>query len=276
MNVFKNNTQKFYDKYGPWALITGASSGIGAALAEHLSALGFNLLLSGRNEETLGKLAAKLESLHSSNTHILLSDLSSSENVKKLIDTSRNFDIGLAILNAGFGTSGLFIESALGEEKNMLALNCQAVLELSHYFARYFADKGSGGIILMSSIVGFQGVPFAANYAATKAYVQSLGEGLSHELKQVGVDILVAAPGPVHSNFAQRANMKITSALSPEEIAAPIIRALGKRATVFPGRLTKLLVLGLRAVPRWGKIRIMKMVMNGMTKHQFNLQLQKK
>ncbi len=120
----------------------------------------------------------------------------------------------------------------------------------------------------MSSIVGFQGTPNAANYGATKAYVQSLGEGLYHELKPYGVDVLAAAPGPVNSGFAEVANMQMGSALEPSQVGLPILKALGKKSTVFPGGLTKLLMFGLRMVPRWGKIQIMKGVMGGMTKHQ--------
>ncbi|UPT68195.1 MAG: SDR family NAD(P)-dependent oxidoreductase [Sphingobacteriales bacterium JAD_PAG50586_3] len=120
----------------------------------------------------------------------------------------------------------------------------------------------------MSSMVAFQGVPYAAHYAATKAYVQTFAEALAVELKPYGVDVLAAAPGPVKSGFSSRANMKMDLALTPEQVGVPILKALGRKTTVLPGFLTKLLVYSLRTVPRWGKIRIMKMVMGGMTQHQ--------
>ena len=120
---------------------------------------------------------------------------------------------------------------------------------------------------MLSSMVAFQGVPFSANYAATKAYVQSFAEGIYHELKPFGVDVLAAAPGPVKSGFEKRANMKMDMFLTPEQIAVPILNALGNTMTIFPGGLTKLLVYSLRTVPRWAKIRIMKLVMSGMAKH---------
>ena len=141
-------------------------------------------------------------------------------------------------------------------------------MNLTHHFGNRFAGQGKGGIILMSSMVGFQGVPYAAHYAATKAYVQSLGEALALELKSKGVDVLAAAPGPVETGFAKRANMQMGMKLQAADIAAPILKSLGKRATVLPGFLTKLLVYSLRTVPRWAKIRIMRLVMSGMTQHQ--------
>lgn len=113
-------------------------------------------------------------------------------------------------------------------------------------------------------MVAFQGVPNAAHYAATKAYVQSLAEALSEELQPFKVAVLAAAPGPVSSGFASRAHMNMGKALTPEEVGVPILKALGKQVTVLPGWLTKLLVYSLMTLPRWGKIKVMKKVMSGM------------
>ena len=145
-------------------------------------------------------------------------------------------------------------------------VNCEALLVLTHHFAQVFANRGRGGIILLSSMVGFQGAPFAANYAATKAYVQSLAEALFIELKGSGVDVLAAAPGPVSTGFEQRANMKMDMTMTPAQVGVPILRALGRKGTVLPGFLTKFLTYSLRTAPRWGRVRIMKLVMGGMTK----------
>ncbi len=262
---FKNT---FKAKYGPWALVTGASSGIGKALCKQLAAKGMDIILSGRNTATLLPLSDSLEEEYDITTEEVVADVSSIPEVYQLVETIRDIPIGLFVASAGFGTSGLFKDADLENEIKMLKVNSLALMMLTHFFARKFAEQKRGGIILMSSIVGFQGTPNAAHYGATKAYVQSLGEGLYHELKPYGVDVIAAAPGPVNTGFAKVANMKMGNALSPEEVAPAIVKALGKRATVFPGKLTKLLVFGLRTVPRWGKVRIMKMVMKGMTKHQ--------
>lgn len=260
--------QKLLDKYGPWALVTGASSGIGKELSKCLAEAGFNLVLHGRNTQALNHLSPELEDQWGIVTDIIIADVSSTSSVIGLIESLGDLPIGLFVASAGFGTSGTFVQGDIETEIQMLQVNNLALMMLTHHFARRFAQKGGGGIVLMSSIVGFQGVPNAAHYSATKAYVQSLGEGLYHELKPYGVDVLAAAPGPVASGFAHTANMQMANALRPKEVAVPILKALGRKSTVFPGRLTKILILGLRTVPRWGKIRIMKMVMGGMTKHQ--------
>ena len=114
----------------------------------------------------------------------------------------------------------------------------------------------------------FREFPFQAHYAATKAYVQSLAEALSLEMRPYGVDVLAAAPGPVQSGFADRAGMQMGAALKTSDVGIPILKALGRKSTVLPGFLTKFLVGSLRTLPRWGKVRVMSMVMGGMTKHQ--------
>jgi short-subunit dehydrogenase len=139
---------------------------------------------------------------------------------------------------------------------------------LTHHFSRKFKEQKRGGIILLSSLVAFQGVPYSANYAATKAYVQSLAEGLYHELKPFDVDVLAAAPGPVASGFAEVANMQMSMSLKPSDVGIPILRALGRTSTVLPGFLSKLLVYSLRTAPRSLKVRIMQLIMGGMTEHQ--------
>ena len=119
----------------------------------------------------------------------------------------------------------------------------------------------------MSSVVAFQGVPLSAHYAATKAYIQTLGEGLHSELGRENVDVICSAPGPVKTGFADRANLVMGSAASPEVVAAETLKALGRRRTVRPGVLARLLATAL-ALPRWARISIMTQVMAGMTRHQ--------
>lgn len=271
MILSEKTKNRLYKNYGRYALVTGATSGIGKEIAYLLASAGFGLLIVARNENELQKVSDHLFNSYHVSVSFLATDLSTEEGIHKLISFSETFDIGLFVANAGFGTSGLFLESTLSQELNMLALNCESLLVLTHHFSRRLADRGRGGIVLMSSMVGFQGTPHAANYAATKAYVQSLGEALYHELKEVHVDILTASPGPVNTGFEERANMKMGKALRPSDVGVPILKSLGKRSTVLPGLLTKILVYSLRTVPRWAKVRIMKKVMSGMTKHQLQI-----
>jgi short-subunit dehydrogenase len=264
-NKYKSH---FRNKYGKWVVITGASSGIGLALAERLAETGLNLIINSRNKQILEKKADKLSSEYNVEVIPCAGDLSTTEGIEKVIAAAKGKEIGLFIPSAGFGTSGSFINSSLQEEINMLRVNAEAVLSLTHYFSQIFVRQKRGGIIFLSSIVAFQGVPYASNYAATKAYIQSFAEALSIELKPYGIDILAAAPAPVDTGFGKRADMRLNSAMNPKDIAVPILKALGKRTTVLPGFLSKLLSYSLKTVPRWAKVRIMKTVMAGFTKHQ--------
>lgn len=266
MQLSESERDRFFTRYGPWAIVTGASSGIGKCIADVLAAAGFNLVICARNQQALDSLADHYRETYRNDTLVHAADLSLMEGVLSLTAFVRDLDIGLFVHAAGYGTSGLFRNADINLEQNMLQLNCMSTLQLTHHFSRTFADRKRGGIVLLSSIVAFQGVPNAAHYAATKAYVQSLAEGLFRELKPLGVDVLSAAPGPVESGFGQRARVHMRSAMKPEDIAAPVLRALGRGSTVFPGRLTKTLVFGLWTVPRWAKVRIMEKVMGDMTR----------
>ncbi|MEL6676182.1 MAG: SDR family NAD(P)-dependent oxidoreductase [Bacteroidota bacterium] len=268
MQFSQKEKNRLKEKYGEWALVTGATSGIGRELASRLAEAGLKVIITGRRTKLLEELASDLFAQYQAEVVPVPGDLSDAASVQQLIQEIDSLPIGLAVLNAGFGTSGKFIHAEIEQEVNMLNLNCGALLRLSHHFARRFADQKKGGIILMSSMVAFQGVPNAANYAATKAYVQTLGEAIALELKGEGVDVLCAAPGPVKSGFAERADMRMSMALTPEQVGIPILKALGRKTNVLPGFLTKFLVYNLRMTPRWGKIRIMDKVMSGFTQHQ--------
>lgn len=260
--------QRLKTKYGPWALVTGASSGIGLELTEHLASAGLNLVICSRSISKLEYVQHQMLRKYDVEIMVIPADMSETADIDKLVQQIQHLDIGLVVLSAGYGTSGLFKDASVHTEINMLRVNCESVLTLTHYYTQRMLARGGGGIILMSSMVAFQGVPYAAHYAATKAYVQSLAEALAVELKPFGVDILAAAPGPVQTGFGKRANMTMGKSLRPSEIGVPILKALGRKNTVLPGRLTKLLVYALRTVPRGMKIQIMKKVMSGMTNLQ--------
>ena len=257
---------RFLGRFGPTAVVTGASSGIGKAFAEELASRGVNLLLVGRRGDTLSQLAHSLIQSHGVSASTLAIDLSEPSAPEAVERAVADREVGLLICSAGFGTSGPFIDGSIADECGMVDVNCRSLMALTWHFARRFASQRRGGIVLMSSLVGFQGVPRAANYAATKAYVQSLAEGLHHELRPLGVSVIASAPGPIHSGFSERAKMTMGLAQHPEVVAASTLRALGKRATVRPGWLAQALEWSLKLLPRWGRVRMMGVVMGGMTK----------
>lgn len=255
------------DRYGPWAVVTGASSGIGEAIARCLAADGLHLVLVARDGARLTALSDELATRYYAETRVLGVDLAEPAGVQALVDGVADLDVGLLVAAAGFGTSGAFLDADVETERSMLDVNCRAVLLQAHHFGRRFATRGRGGVVLFGSIVGYQGVPGAAHYAATKAYVQSLGEALHLELAPHGVDVLVSAPGPVHSGFAARADMRMGNALRPGDVARSTLDALGRRGVVVPGGLSKLLTYSLAPLPRWARSRILALVMRGMTRH---------
>jgi short-subunit dehydrogenase len=261
-------SRRLKEKYGPWAVITGASSGIGHAFAIGLGAAGLNLVLVARRREALEKLAGDLQSRFGVAARVIAADLAHETGIDTVQTGTHDLDVGLLVASAGFGTSGPFLDGALAQELEMLQVNCGALVALSQHFGQRFAARGRGGLVLMSSIVGLQGTPYAAHYAATKAYVQALGEALHVELAPLGVDVIASAPGPVNSGFAARAGQRMGAALEPVDVVEPTLKALGRRATVLPGLLTKLLVYSLALLPRQLRVRIMGRVMHGMTRHR--------
>jgi uncharacterized protein len=252
--------------YGPIALVTGASDGIGRAFARELARRGYNLVLVARRKAQLDVLANELDLGNRTLCTVIAADLGRPEGIAAVLEQTAARDIGLLVAAAGFGTSGNFIDQPLDAELEMIDVNCRAVAALTHGFGQRFAARGGGGIVLMSSIVGFQGVPRAANYAATKAFVQSLAEGLRPELAAKGVDIVACAPGPIASGFAARANMVMNRCDPPEVVAAETLDALGRKGIVRPGLLAKLLEAAFTGMPRWGRVKIMTLVMRGMAR----------
>ena len=170
---------RLVQKYGPWALVTGARDGIGQAFARHLAAQGLHLVLVARREPALASLATELTQAHGVQCRVLSADLSNLEAVHRLAHATSDLDVGLLVAAAGFGTSGPLVD-----------LNCTGVLALASHLGPRLVARGRGGVVFMSSLLAFHGTPRAANYAATKAYVQTLAEGLRVEWAAHGVDVI--------------------------------------------------------------------------------------
>ncbi|WP_310777766.1 SDR family NAD(P)-dependent oxidoreductase [Mycobacterium sp. Z3061] len=252
------------EQYGPWAVVTGASDGIGRAVAKYVAAQGLDVVLAARSETTLQELALELEQSYGVKAQVVVVDLSRTAGVATLLSATDGLEVGLAVLAAGFGTTGPFTDTAPADELEMIALNISAVAQLAQTFAARMTAQRHGGIVLFGSILGWQGVPGHANYAATKAYVQSLAEGLHRELRPRGVDVLSVAPGPVHTGFAARAGLTMKSAAAPETVAEAMWSALGRRVTVVPGGQAKFLTASLKMLPRRVRTIIMGRVMASM------------
>jgi uncharacterized protein len=254
------------DRYDGWAVVTGASDGIGRQMAGLLAAAGIDVVLVARREATLEAIAAELHAAHGVATLVVAVDLATPGGVATVLSATEHLDVALLVAAAGYGTAGAFLGQDVDTELDMIAVNVRAVTAITHDFGQRFVARGRGGIVLFGSLLGFQGAPGSATYAATKAFVQSFGEGLRRELAPHGVDVLVAAPGPVHTGFAARATMSMSSAADAEDVACATLRALGGRGTtVRPGGRAKLLGYGLGSLPRGLRVRMLQTIMASMT-----------
>ena len=177
----------FRYRYGPWALVTGASSGIGEHFARRLADRGLNLLVAARRLDRLEALARELRDTHRVEVVPVAVDLAADEVADALVGACGERDVGLVVSNAGLGMKGLLADADAEELEDMLAVNCRAPMLVARAFAPRLVARGRGGLVLVGSIEGFQGYPWSTAYAATKGFVHSLGEGLWGELHPKGV-----------------------------------------------------------------------------------------
>ena len=254
------------EKYGSWVLITGASSGIGKELARQLAQKGFSLVLVARRERLLKGLAKELRHNFQVQTRVVALDLLKAGAVRELYDAVYTLDIGLVIPAAGIDEMGPFLEKQYGSIEKMLMLNIQSPTEIAHVFGQKLATRTRSGIILVSSLFGYQGIPNFAGYAASKAYILTLGETLNVELARQGVDVLVLSPGLTDTPFSQSMDINFSKlpmiAQRPETVARTALAALGHKATVVSGLLNKFYAWENRLIPRSWPVKLFGFLIN--------------
>ncbi|PWJ51780.1 hypothetical protein SAMN06264364_12058 [Quadrisphaera granulorum] len=252
-----SRTASFQDRYGPLAVVTGASSGLGCAAALRAAELGLNTALVARSAGRLEEVAVRVRE-RGRRAHLLPADLATPEGRALVESFVREHEVGLLVAAAGFGTTGPLAGSDLEEELGMITVNCTAALQFTRAAAQQMTARRRGGIVLFGSILGRQGVPGASSYAATKAWAQVLAEGLHAELRPAGVDVVACAPGPVRTGFADRAGMTMGRADDPAVVVASTFAALGGRVPVVSGGGgSRLLTLSLATAPRPLRTRIL-------------------
>jgi short-subunit dehydrogenase len=246
------------DRYGPWALVTGASSGIGEAYARQLASEGFDLVLVARRQDRLTALAAELRSGSSVEVELLVVDLGRPDFIDAVAKGCQGKDIGLLISNAGSGAKGAFDETPLEKKLALIDLNCRAHLVLADTFIPRFKERGSGGLIITSSIESVVGFPYSASYAASKAFATALGEGLWGELDGTGVDVLVLEPGSTDTETLPDQGMRaedMAGLMQPAEVARTALDHLGKGPVIIAGRMNRVLMRLLSWLPKRVAIR---------------------
>lgn len=241
---------------GCWALVTGASSGIGAAIAGELAEAGVHLVLTARRQERLEALASQLAAMRGIQTRVIAADLNEEDSPQKLFDATEGagIPIDLLINNAGFGQYGEFRRANMTAQAEMIHVNCTAVANISRLFLPAMVSRRRGAMMIVSSLAAYQPVPYLATYAATKAFDRMLAEALHQELKRFGVKVNALCPGPTRSEFGIRAGAPegaMRRQQSAEVVARKGLEALAAgRDSVIPYYAGRLQVFAQRFLPR--------------------------
>ena len=257
----------FADKYGPWALVAGASEGVGAAFAAELAARGLNVVLLARRQHALDEVADAVESRSNAQTRTLVVDLSEGSAAEKIAAATADLDIGLLVYCAGSDTEIVpFLDNKLSSAEAMLQRNCLAPMQLTHHFGQSMVERGRGGIMLLSSGAAFVGAPSMAVYGATKAFDMIFMEGLWSELRDHGVDALGVVLGTTDTPALRRVRQSrglagpdepVRGATSPQEVVTAALEDLGKTPTCMAGRQIRWGSRILSPIPRQLQVRLM-------------------
>ena len=231
--------------FGPWAIVTGASSGIGKEFARQLAASGLHVVLVSRQLSTLEELGGRLATEFGVQYRAVGVDLTEEHFLSTLEEATHDLDIGLVVSNAGTWMLGDFVTMDSMALQRSLNLNVKAHLDVAHYFGQHLAQRKRGGLLLTASTAGLQGIPFSAEYAAAKAYVLTLGEGLHGEMQRVGVHVTVLLPGATDTPLLAASGFDLPAILKPmstEQCVAEGLAALSaNRATLIAGRMNRIL-----------------------------------
>jgi short-subunit dehydrogenase len=234
------------DRFGPWALVTGASSGIGAEFARQLAIAGLNVVLAARRGALLDDLGRELQREFNVQTRSVVVDLSETEAAARLHAAVEDLDIGLVVSNAGTGNPGSFLSEDRDEMMQRFRLNALAHLDIAHQFSQSLAIRGCGGLIFGGAMGAAHGIPFMANDAGSKAFVQSFGESLHRELRRKGVYVTVLVVPPTDTAILSRFGLDPASMpmkpMSPKQCVGEALRALQRNQSLcLPGAMNRIM-----------------------------------
>jgi len=236
--------QKLAKKYGDWALVTGASSGIGREMSRQLIARGHKVVLVARTQANLRALA---DELGTDSTRVVAADLRQPDAVTNILKAVGDLDIGLFAHIAGVVHLGPFLDQDTSQIDEITELSITATLRFAHGFGKVLKARGGGGLILTSSTLAFLPVPYMAAYAASKTFVLNFSEALAHELRPARVDVLALVPGGTHTSMADHIGETMDLSMmtklmgQPGPVAAAALSALGRRDRVVPGAMNKVM-----------------------------------
>ena len=241
---------------GKWALITGASAGIGLELAKQLAAGGTNLVLTARRVDRLQKLASDLSARHAIQVELCPADLTRPEAPSEIFHFTqgKGIEVELLVNNAGFGAFGYVHEIPESRMTEMIQVNCSAVVGLTRLYTPAMVERRHGDVLILASVAAFQAVPFNSAYAATKAFDLIFAEGIAEELSEFGVRVCALCPGSTDTEFqgvAQQPDRVFRSAETAEKVARVGLEGLAAgKSCVISGAKNRLMVEGERLAPR--------------------------
>ena len=241
------------------ALVTGASSGIGEQFARQLAARGHDLVLVARRTDRLKRLAEQVPT----QAHVVACDLATDAASLAGRVEELGVRVDLLVNNAGFGTSGPFVENDPAREAEEVRLNCEAIVTLCHAFLPAMIDRRRGGVINVASTAGMQPIPYEAVYAATKAFALNFTDALHAELRGSGVRVMSVNPGPVPTEWQQVAGYSedrtgvVPGEISAEQVVRESLEAWDKgRRSIIPGRTIRWFIRATQPSPRALQLRI--------------------
>ena len=250
-DVFRMPRASLRERYGEWAVVTGASAGIGAAFARALARDGVSVVLAARRDDRLRELASELEKGSAVATRVVAVDLAAAEGPARLAQAVADLEIAILVNNAGFGLAGRFERQDAKRLREMVQLNCVAPLALTRELLPSMHERGRGAVIFTGSIAAKQPLPLHAVYAATKVFDGFLAEALWAEMRGTGIDVMVVEPGPTETEFQAVAGEIAHPGQSPDEVAALALEALGRQPSLATRWLDWLRGnAGMRLMPR--------------------------
>lgn len=248
-------------RFGSWALVTGSTSGIGEAFAQQLAEQGFNLVLISRDQNKLDKTKNNIEEQLDVQIRTLAIDLYQFDAIDRIIQQTNDLEIDLIIPNAGTENTGELIDNDLLAETRLVHLNMTLPMQMSHHFGQKMKQRQQGGILFVSSLFGYQPVPFVANYSASKAYILSLGQALHVEMKKYGVDVAVVSPGLTKTTMSASMPVDFNKlplfAQQPQQVAKLGLSILGSKASAVSGTFNKFLAWENRFMPSLFSAKLM-------------------
>ena len=242
--------RNFVERYGPWALVTGASSGIGREFARQAAARGLNVVVVARRAERLEALADELAMRHAVDTRIVAVDLCHDDFLAPIRAATADLEGGLLVNSAGFSRTGPFLDMDRDEMQRMLNLNVRAPALLTREYGPPMRARRRGGVVMVASVTGFVGTPLWSLYAATKGFDLLLGEGLAAELRGDGVDVLALAPGTTRTEFLDGAGIGDFMGMEAADVVAHALARLGRSDVVVPGWFYRSGTFAMRFLPR--------------------------